>query len=79
VAHCIDALMHSMQPAPLQPVPDRTSPDPDVGELPSRDDPVLPRRERGNLGVDGVRRTFGPYDGLNRQVTGHRHSVARGV
>jgi hypothetical protein len=31
--------MHSMQPAALQPVPDRTSSDPDGSELPSGDDP----------------------------------------
>jgi hypothetical protein len=68
--------MYWMQPAALQPVPDRASPDPDRRELPSGDDPVLPRRKCRDLGVDVVRRTFGPYDGLNRQVTGHRASVA---
>ncbi len=42
VPHRVDTLMHSMQPAALQPVPDRTSSDPAVGELPSGDDPMLP-------------------------------------
>ena len=73
VADRVDALMHSMQPAALQPVSDRTPSDPEGSELPPRDDPVLPLRERGDLGVHcGETYIRAPMTGLIGGLIGHR-------
>jgi len=70
VAHRVDAAVHDVQPAGLEAMADRTPSEAERRQLSARDDAVLRRRERGDVGVRRPSARFGPMVGLDLAVGG---------
>ncbi len=73
----IHAAMDGVEPAALEPVPDRPAAEPEVQQLPVGDHPVLALREgaEGPVVVDTC--SLSPYYGLELQLIRHRPKLGR--
>jgi hypothetical protein len=77
MADGVDTAVEAMQPAEAHATADRIATESEREQLPTRDDAVLGRRERRDLGVDSTRSTLYAHIARFVERVGHAPIVAK--